>query len=387
MPTEPEAEPGPLRIRGGRVLDPGAGVDAVQDVVIEGGVIRESAPPHSVSERVIDATGLIVVPGLVDHHVHVHTGISPFGVDADLHCLHRGVTTAVDAGSAGARTYDDFAHRIIETSETDLVAFLNISAVGLSRDGGELTDPRWLEADRAVATATAHPDRIIGIKIRMGARSAGAPDEPHALRTAKAVARQAGIPLMAHISAPSLPLEETVGVLTERDVITHCYHGKQGGILDEHGRVLPFVRAAVERGVRLDVGHGRSGFSFEVARRAIADGIVPHHISSDIHTKNVEGPAYDLITTVSKLIHVGLPLEEALHAATRNPATSIGRGDTIGTLAAGTPADITVLENVAGKWNLEASSGGRETLEHLLVPRWVVKDGRPIRLEPSIHER
>jgi dihydroorotase len=386
MSPEYEAEAGPLRILGGRVLDPGAGIDSRRDVLIDDRKIRESAP-DSTPARIIDATGLIVVPGLVDHHVHVHTDISPFGVDADSHCLHRGVTTAVDAGSAGAETYDDFARRIIEVSETDLVAFLNISAVGLSRDVGELTDPRWLDADRALATATAHPDRIIGIKIRMGARSAGAPDEPQALRTAKAVASQAGLPLMAHISAPSIPLGEIVAVLTEGDVITHCYHGKQGGILDEHGRVLPFVRDAVDRGVRLDVGHGRSGFSFEVARRAIADGVIPRHISSDIHTKNVDGPAYDLTTTVSKLIHVGMSLEDAVRAATGNPAESIGRGDTVGTLSTGAPADITVLENLAGRWALEASSGERETLEHLLVPRWVVKDGRPLRLAPSIHER
>jgi dihydroorotase len=387
MQAESEAEPGPLRIHGGRVLDPGADLGAARDLHIEGGTIRESGPDEGARVETIDATGMIVVPGLVDHHVHVHTVTSPFGVDADLHCLHRGVTTAVDAGSAGAHTYDDFAHRIIATSETDLVAFLNISAVGLSRDVGELTDPRWLEADSALATATAHPDRIIGIKIRMGARSAGAPDEQHALRTAKAVARQAGIPLMTHISAPSIPLEEIVRVLTEGDVITHCYHGKQGGILDEHGRVLPFVRAAVDRGVRLDVGHGRSGFSFEVARRAIADGVIPHHISSDIHTKNIDGPAYDLTTTVSKLIHVGMSLEDALRAATRNPAESIGLEGVVGTLAVGARADITVLENVAGRWDLESSSGELETLENLLVPRWVVKNGRPLRLEPSIHER
>jgi dihydroorotase len=370
-----------LTIEGGRVLDPSTGVDRRGDLHLSDGLISDT--PAS-SPRIIDATGCIVVPGLVDLHVHVYEGTSPFGIDVERHCLRRGVTTAVDAGSAGARHFTDFSDTVLRHSPTKLYAFLNISMVGLTVDVGELSDSRWLAADRTLEVASTH-EEIVGIKIRLGARSAGAADEPRALRTAKAVAQQAGLPLMVHISAPSMPLDDTLAVLTNGDVVTHCFHGKDGGILDSDGRVRSSVRQAVARGVRLDIGHGRSGFSYRVARTALAADLLPHSISSDIHSRNVDGPAYDLTTAMSKLLHVGMALEDVVAAATTSPAMTIGRSG--GTLRPGSTADVTVLEPLTGRWELESSRGESEPLEHLLVPRWVVTRGRPIRLAPSVHER
>lgn len=383
-------------ITGGRVIDPATGVDRHADVLIVNGQIAAvSADPRELdrsgavgSAQRLDATGMLVLPGFVDFHVHVYDGVSHYGIDADTSCLMRGVTHAVDAGSAGAQTFAGFKRYVMDTARTSLHALLNISTIGmLAPETGELEDPRYLVADKALAVATAHPQQIIGIKLRVGQRNAGHPDVAAALATAKQVARDANLPLMVHITNAAIPLAQIMGTLDGGDIVTHCFHGQRGGILRTDGTVEPFVRDAVDRGVLLDVGHGRSALDYAVARAGLAAGVVPDHVSSDLHAYNVDGPAYDLATTMSKMLHLGMELTEVIAAATTRPARTMRRDHTIGSLQVGRAADVTIAEVLTGRWELEDSQGVVEPLEHLIVPRWVVREGQPIALAPSVHER
>lgn len=390
-----------LLIVGGRVIDPAGRLDARGAVRIRDGVVVEAPRADAASgadtpspdarpsppSQVIDATGMLVLPGLVDFHVHVYEGVSHYGIDADTYCLERGVTHAVDAGSAGAQTFAGFRRFIMEPAATGLHAYLNISTIGMvAPETGELEDPRYLVADKALEVATSHPDEIVGIKLRVGRRNAGHPDVRFALATAKQVAVDAGIPLMVHITNAAVPLEEIMAALGAGDVVTHCFHGQRGGILGSDGKVEGFVRHAIDRGVLLDVGHGRSALDYRVARVALAEGVVPHHVSSDLHTYNAEGPAYDLVTTMAKMLHLGMDLVDIVASVTSRPARAMRREHAIGSIGVGRVADLTVVEIVEGHWDLPDSQGSQERLEHLMVPRWVVRKGVARRLAYSVHE-
>lgn len=381
-----ESDTGTLTLRGGRVIDPIAGSDDVRDLVVRGDRIvgTDEAPA---SAETLDVSGMLVVPGLIDYHVHVYEGVSHYGIDADTYCLQRGVTTAVDAGSAGAQTFPGFERFIISAATTDIFAYLNISMSGLLiPEVGELQDSRFLIADKAIAVARQYPESIIGIKIRVGEPMTDM-DPAKQLREAKAVARELNLPLMVHITDTLLPLNAVLEHMTEGDVVTHCFHGKRGSVINDDGHVHTFVREAIERGVLLDVAHGRSSFSFDVARAAVADGVLPHFVSSDLHIYCADGTAFDLTTTMSKMLHVGMPFDEVLASVTSRPAAALGRADELGSLKAGTAADITVLESLEGRWEFKDAEGSTAVLEQLLVPRWVVKNGVANKLEPSSRER
>lgn len=375
-----------VTLRGGRVIDPLAGSDERRDLHIVDGRIAKSEVPDASSGEVVDVTGMMVVPGLIDFHVHVYEGVSHYGIDADTYCIQRGVTSAVDAGSAGAQTFPGFHRFIMSASRTGLYAYLNISTTGLLvPEVGELEDARHLVPDKAVRLANDYPDALVGIKVRIGRRMTDS-DPGKALRIAKAVGRETGLPIMVHITDTKLPLKSVLESMTEGDVITHCFHGKRGGVIGDDGRVWPYVRDAIDRGVRLDVGHGRGSFSFDVARTAIAEGVAPHHVSSDLHIYCADGPAYDLVTTMSKLIQVGMSLEDTIASVTSRPATALGQADELGSLQPGTVADVTVLEILQGRWEFPDTEGGSEVVENLLVPRWVIKSGEATRLDYSVHE-
>lgn len=381
-----ESDTGALILRGGRVIDPIAGSDAVQDLAVSGSRIVAAGDAPS-SAEILDVSGMMVVPGLIDYHVHVYEGVSHYGIDADTYCIERGVTTAIDAGSAGAQTFPGFQRFIISAAKTDILAFLNISTSGLLiPEVGELEDSRFLIAEKAIAVARQYPESIIGIKIRVGDPMTDS-DPGKQLREAKAVARELNLPLMVHITDTLLPLDVVLEQMTAGDVITHCFHGKRGAVINEDGQVHSYVRDAIDRGVLLDIAHGRSSFSFDVARAALADGVAPHITSSDLHIYCADGPAFDLTTCMSKMLHVGMSFEDMLASVTSRPAAALGRADELGSLKAGTTADITVLESLEGRWEFKDAEGSTAVLEQLLVPRWVVKNGVATKLQPSVHER
>ena len=357
------------------MLDPASGRDETGTVAVGDGNLVPAEP----AARTIDASGLLVVPGLVDLHTHVYPGVSHYGVDPDRHCLARGVTTAVDAGSAGAHTFPGFRRYVIGQARTRIVAFLHVAVEGMiSPLVGELEDIRWASPDDCVTRAREHADVVVGVKVRLGYQMVGRDAEP-ALRLAREAADRLELPLTVHVIDMPMPIARLLESLGEGDIVTHCFHGNPGGtILDDDGRVSPACFEARERGVLFDVGHGVGSFAFRVARAALAQEFPPDTISSDIHTYNVDGPVYDQVTTLSKLVHLGMPLADVIAATTSRPATAIRRQGELGSLADGRGADVTVLELVAGEHRLDDAAGESVVAEEILVPRWVVRGGVPL---------
>jgi dihydroorotase len=371
-----------LVVKGGRVVDPSQSLSAPRDIAVSGTKIARLAPdiPPAEARHVLDAKGKIVTPGLIDVHTHVYDGVAPLGIPADPTCIAKGVTTALDAGSAGAHTFPGLRKYVINVVETRVFALLNISVVGqstLSDDNphGELLDLRYANPQLAVRTIEQNRDVILGVKIRLTKNIAGEHDLK-ALHLAREAADAVKLPLMVHIGGTHSTLDAILAVLKKGDVITHSYRGGSGGILDGNGRVLPAVHSAVARGVHLDVGHGAGSFSFDVAERALKEDLLPGTISSDVHQFNVNGPVFDLVTTLSKFLHVGLTLEQVIERATSNPARVFGFPKGLGTLREGAEADIAVLSIAEGDFNLADALGVQRMGHRKLVPVATVKAGR-----------
>ena len=366
-----------MLIRGGTVVDPAQQLDAGRDVSIANGRVAAVAQhlTPAPGDEVIDARGLLVVPGLIDLHVHVFYGASHYGIEPDPHCLATGTTTVVDAGSAGALTFTAFRKYVIEVSRTRILPFLNIGATGmLSAEVGELEDVRFIDKAKALQTIEAHRDLIRGVKVRLSRQQVGA-NVRIALSTALETAEAARLPLMVHVGDTPIPLDEILKELRPGDVLTHCFHGREQGVLDERGRVRAEARRAVGRGVNFDVGHGVGSFSFAVAKRALAQDLRPGTISSDLHVYNLHGPVFDLATTMSKFLALGFTLDEVVRASTETPARAIGASGHLGTLAPGAVADVTVLRLEQGDFDFTDAPGETMKAGARLVPVWVVRDG------------
>jgi len=370
-----------LVVAGGHVLCPATGIDAAADVAIDDGRIAAIGEGLAGRER-IDAAGLLVVPGLIDLHVHVYEGVSHYGVDADRYLLRRGTTTGVDVGSAGAQTFPGLRRMVIDAAQTRIYAYLHIAVEGMiSVLVGELEDIRWASVEQCVRVARANPDVIAGVKLRAGHQMVG--DDPRpAIALAFEAAEELGLPLMVHVIDMKIPLPELLARMRPNDVVTHCFHGNEGGLLDDDGRVWPEAFAARERGVLFDVGHGVGSFTWRVARAALAQGFPPDTISSDIHAYNCAGPVHDLPRTLSKLLHLGMPLSDVVAAATVRPAVHLAHVAPagLGTLAAGAPGDVTLLERERGRFAL--TDGEHRLSEHVtefaterLIARSVVRAG------------
>jgi dihydroorotase len=384
-----------LVVQGGRVVDQSQGLDTVSDIAIIGpriAAIGGDLTKHGLRGEVLDATGLLVTPGWIDLHTHVYWGVAPLGVEADPNCLRRGVTTAVDAGSAGASTFPGFQRYVIDIALTRVVAMLNLSAIGMAHDSGfgaeavgELEDIRWANVDRAIEVARAYADVITGIKIRLGRDLVG-PDPEHTrevMRRARQVADTIGKPVMVHPGDSAVPLDDILDRLVRGDVVTHVYHGRSEGVLDENGRVRSCVQSAIDKGVNFDVGHGQGSFTWRVARRALEQGLTPGTISSDIHAWNIAGPAFDLATTASKLVHLGLSIPEVIRRVTATPAACIGRADELGTLRPGALADVSVYRLASGEWHFHDTEGVQENGNVRFEPVAVIRAGRRYPCAPS----
>jgi len=364
-----------LIIRGGTLIDPGAGIHAAMDVAVRDGKIAavgESLDAADADE-VVDATGMLVTPGLVDLHVHLFSTGSAFGIDADTYCLAQGTTTAVDAGTAGAFNYRAFEREIAEAS-TRVFALLNISGIGIPHDG-ELYNAAWADPERAAAVIEAHRDRIVGIKIRMSPGVVG-PNLAHAFAMARQAARAADAPLVVHPNAAEMPMAEILAQLRAGDVITHCFNTSAQSVVDADGKVRPEVIDARRRGVRFDVGHGVHSFSFETAERALDQGFAPDTISSDLFALAVDGPVYNLPHVLSKFLMLGMGLDDVIARATIKPAQLLPSTETIGTLRAGAAADITVMQRRSGRFEFVDGPKTRRVGDTELVAVTTVRAGR-----------
>ena len=370
-----------LLIRNATLIDPAQRIHARKDVAFAGGrvaLVAEGIAPDEARE-VLDGTGRLLTPGWVDLHVHVFEGVSYLGIPVDPNCIAKGVTTAVDAGSAGADTFPGFRKYVIEASATRLYAQLNIASLGMLAMGiGELEDIRWADVGKAVQTIEANRDLILGVKVRLSrdtivSKASGI----RPLHLAREAADAAGVPIMVHPQeAWTGHTDDILAVLKEHDILTHCFNDSTiGGILDEHGRVHASVLNAAARGVIFDVGHGRGSFTWRVAETALAQGFAPQTISSDLHTLNVNGPVYDLATTASKFLHLGMSLEDVIAKVTCVPARAIGKDD-IGTLRAGAWGDATLFDLERGSFIFHDAHDEARTGSERLTPVVVVAAGR-----------
>ncbi|MBC7223940.1 MAG: amidohydrolase/deacetylase family metallohydrolase [Anaerolineae bacterium] len=373
------SHPYDLLIRGGRVLDPATGLDGPCDVALAGGKVARVAPdiPPETAREVVDAHGLLVVPGLVDLHTHIYWGASALAVDPWALAPSSGVTTWVDAGTAGAIGFPGFRRYVMEAAPVHVLAFLNISSQGILdiTIAGECDDIRWCDLERALAAVETHRDRIVGIKVRASrnaVREAGA--EP--VRIAREAADATGVPLMVHIGQPPPTLGEILPLLRAGDILTHVYRGPTASILTREGRVRPDVLEARARGVRMDVGHGVGSLDFQVARRALEQGFLPDSISTDLHLLNVDGPVYDLVTTLSKFWNLGLSLEEVIGAATAGPARALRQEGNLGTLQEGAQGDVTLLAVEEGEFTFRDAVGQELVGRRRLVAKGMAVAGR-----------
>ena len=310
------------------------------DLAITDGLIAAAGPGLDRDARtVLDATGLLITPGLVDLHTHVGPGY--WGIEPDPIAWRSGVTTWVDAGSAGAYTLAGL-RRVVAATQVRVPALLNISAVGLAGRTGESRDLETCDTALAIDTVQAHRDLVRGIKVRIDIETVG--DNGVApLRRGLAAAEACGIPVMVHIGTAPPALDEVLDLLRPGDIVTHC----ASGIAAPLG---PAVHAARARGVLLDIGHGSGGFAFDVLERQLASGLGPDTVSTDLHARSVHGPVFDLPTTMAKLLAVGVPLDEVLAATTVRPARALGLSG--GTLAVGAPADVAVFRVEEGSFGV-----------------------------------
>jgi dihydroorotase len=337
-------------IAGGHVIDPASGLSASADVAIREGVISAVEPdiPAESARRIIDASGQIVTPGLVDLHTHIYWGATYWGVEPDPIAARSGVTTWIDVGSAGSYNFPGFREYVVNRSKIRAYAFLHLSSIGLVAPTWELANPGYWDVNLAVETVERNRDIILGIKIRIDSRTTkGVGIEP--MKRARELADRVGLPLMTHIGDGPPSLEELLPYLRPGDILTHCFTGRTMSICGPDGHVRPEIRALQSHGLILDIGHGMGAFSWEVAEQMWADGILPDTISTDIHQIAVQGPAFDMPTTLTKFLLLGMPIEEIIKRATINPARAIVL-EHAGTLAVGGPADIALFQVEDGSY-------------------------------------
>lgn len=378
-----------LIIRGGRVLDPATGRDEVADVGIRAARVaalqpdirhgiapfRESYPPELGTQE-IDATGCLVLPGLVDLHAHVYTGVCPLTSPADAACAPAGVTTVVSAGDAGANTIAGLRQLIVDRSLTRVLAFLHISTIGLTGwPVGEAIDPDYLDVEAAIRAGLAHRDIVVGIKVRMTHSLTGNNGLLPLERAAEA-ARQIGIPVMVHIGASQAPLADLLAVLSPGDIVTHCFTASGNGLL-ESGRLTAAVLAARERGILFDVAHGFGSFDFPTAAQCAREGFWPDVISTDLHGLSAGSTMVDLPTTMTKMLSLGMPLADVIAAVTSRPAAAIGRGSQVGRIQVGSIADVTVLALRDEQVELGDAFGNTRTATQRFTVRHTIRAGQP----------
>lgn len=367
-----------LLLKGGRVLDPSQEIDGRYDLAVSAGRIAALAEGLDTADadRVVDVSGSLVLPGLVDFHTHAYWGVCEYGVDPDITFLPRGVTTVLDVGSAGAMTLPGFRRYVVERCHTRIKALLNVNTAGMTHTVGELLGLQYLNAERTAEVAKENADLIVGIKVRLSRNVAGEHDW-QAFLAARQAADLAGMPLMVHFGNSFTPLSQVLDRMRAGDTLTHCFSGRANNILDVQGKVLPAVWDAVKRGVNLDVGHGMGSFNFDTAQAALAQGLVPTTISSDLHRYSQPYPAIDLLTTLSKFVYIlGVPLAEVLRKATVAPAALLGLGDVAGTLQPGVQADVAVVRELAGEFRFWDADKNSRLSQGLLVPVLTLREGR-----------
>jgi dihydroorotase len=373
-----------LIVRNGLLVDPSCDIREERDIALKNG--RVSAVEPRISEgqaaRVLDASGMIVTPGLVDIHTHTALDLVRLSVDPEQACLLKGTTTAVDAGSTGELNYKPFKKFIMKNNRPRILAFLNIESLGMLEfvdSPPAYTDQKWSELlcafdevyaplfiniDKTVRMIQEEREAIVGIKwAHHGLKG---------LALAREAADKARCPLM--IEKHHVP--ESLKYVKKGDILTHIYLP----VSDRYGSTsfqefLPEFFDALKRGVLLDVGHGKSSFSWRLAELGMKEQLKPYTISTDLWVGNLNGPVFDMPTTMSKFLYLGMTLEEVVKASTFNPAYAIGRAGKIGTLAPGACADIATFRLQEGKFPLVDCYGESRMATRMLISTHVIRGG------------
>jgi dihydroorotase len=366
-------------LAGGHVVDPSQGIDGPMDVLVRDGRIAAVGKPGTVGAagtETQDVSGALVTPGFVDLHGHWYEG-SAWGIDPLIN-LRGGVTTPCDAGSSGYVTFPLF-RRIIDAGPVRVLVFLHIGSLGaISMNAGELEDFRYVRISDTVETINRHRDLIVGIKARLGTDPCG-PNIMAALDAALEAATATDLPIIVHVSAGA-DLRRVLPKLRPGDMVTHTFIADDGGLIFGGGtEILPEVRDAQRRGVVFDVGHGCGSFSWAMYRRATEQGFRLDTISTDLHRLCVEGPVFDMLTTMSKFLHGGMAIPEIVAASTSTPARAIRRQDSLGSLAAGRRADIAVFRIEEGAYAYVDAFGHAEHATRRFAPVLTVNGGEIIR--------
>lgn len=342
-----------LILRGGRVIDPGTGIDAVQDVAFKDGKVAAlgAITGQATEERRVD--GCIVMPGMIDFHTHVYWGGTSISIDADLLARRCGTTTWLDVGSAGPGNFAGFRKHVIEPSQTRILAYLHVSHAGIFAFSpqimvGESQDLRLMDTETCARVAMENRDVIRGIKVRVGANTSGV-NGIAPLYHAIEAADRAGLPVMCHIDRPPPRYVDVLEVLRPGDTLTHCFKPFPNAPIRADGSVKEACWAARERGVMFDIGHGKGSLCFDVARAMLKAGFPPDVISSDVHVLCIDGPAYDNMETMSKFLALGMDLSAIIRAVTTTPAKLLARPD-LGDLSVGSTGDVTVMRIEQGRF-------------------------------------
>jgi dihydroorotase len=371
-----------LLLKGGHVIDARNNLSAVRDVAIAQGKIAavEQNIPASQATTTINVSGLYVTPGLVDMHVHVFAGsmnreyLGENCVRPDGFTFRSGVTTVVDAGSSGWRNFGEFRDEIVNKSKTRVLAMLNIVGGGMGgrRDVEQNTND--MEPERTAEVVRRHKDVVVGIKVAHSA----ATDWIEIDRGVEA-GKLAGVPVMVDFGdfLPERPYQDLVlKHLRPGDISTHMYIPVTP-MLDQNGKVLPYLFEARKRGVTFDVGHGGGSFSFRLAVPAIRQGFTPDSISTDLHVDSMNSGMKDMLNLISKFLNMGMSLEDVIACSTWRPAREIHREE-LGHLSVGAPADVAVLRMENGEFGFVDSGGLRMRGSRKLVAELTLRDGKVV---------
>ncbi|WP_224544537.1 amidohydrolase/deacetylase family metallohydrolase [Mesorhizobium sp. CA16] len=381
----------PLLIRGARPVAFGGRFGPAIDVLVDkDGRIAEIGSMIGAGDdvKVVEANGAFLSPGWTDLHVHVWYGGTDISIRPQQCGAARGVTTMVDAGSAGEANFHGFREFIVEPAQENIYAFLNIGSIGLVACNrvSELIDMRSIDIDRTIATIEANRDAIVGLKVRASHVITGGWDLTP-VKLVKKLGRIVKLPVMVHVGEPPPLYDDILGLLTEGDIVTHCFNGKAGGSILEDDDLYRLAEDAASRGIVLDVGHGGASFSFDVAKAALERGLPPKTISTDLHNRSLDSSVWDMATTMSKLLSLGMAFEDVVTASTVAPRRAI-RLPADSLLEKGKPAEFTLFELVDAELTVKDSQGAMSVLNQLFEPRYAILGANAIeahRHVPSAH--
>lgn len=366
----------PLLITNVKPMAFGAGTPsgAVDILVDANGRIAEIGPELAAAGDIqrIDGKGAWISPGWVDLHVHIWHGGTDISIRPSECGAERGVTTLVDAGSAGEANFHGFREYIIEPSRERIKAFLNLGSIGLVACNrvAELRDIRDIDLDRILEVYAQNSEHIVGIKVRASHVITGSWGVTP-VKLGKKIAKILKVPMMVHVGEPPALYDEVLEILGPGDVVTHCFNGKAGSSIMEDEDLFNLAERCAGEGIRLDIGHGGASFSFKVAEAAIKRGLLPFSISTDLHGHSMNFPVWDLATTMSKLLSVGMPFDKVVEAVTHAPASVI-KLPMENRLSVGAEAEFTIFDLVDSELEATDSNGDVSVLNKLFEPRFAV---------------